>query len=148
VPRAVLDPNVLISALITPRGVSARLLLSLRDGSFEIVASPKLIEELDSVLRREKFQRYVTPADVDAYVGLLRGLAISIEDPPSTATHLSEDPSDEYLIALAREARVDALVSGDPHLLKIRALIPVRTPREFLDELEGSIRGREVVDPG
>ena len=34
-PRAVLDPNVLISALISPAGPSARLLLELRAGAFD-----------------------------------------------------------------------------------------------------------------
>ena len=144
-PRAVLDPNVLISALITPRGVSAQLLISLRAGAFELVVSPHLIEELDGVLRREKFRRYVTPEDLDAYVGLLRGLAISLDDPTPAEAHLSEDPSDEYLVALARTARVDALVSGDPHLLKLRAVIPVRTPREFLDSITHRLRSDDPV---
>jgi predicted nucleic acid-binding protein len=48
---------------------------------------------------------------------------------------LSEDPGDEYLIRLARVARVDALVSGDPHLTRLRSRIPVQRPREFLDAL-------------
>jgi predicted nucleic acid-binding protein len=47
----------------------------------------------------------------------------------------SEDPGDEYLIQLARTARTDALVSGDPHLTRLRLRIPVKSPREFLDSL-------------
>jgi len=57
------------------------------------------------------------------------------KDPEPPAVPLSEDPGDEYLIQLARAARADALVSGDPHLTRLRSRIPVKTPREFLDSL-------------
>lgn len=134
-PRAVLDPNVLVSALITPAGASAQLLVELRAGAFELVTSPLLLGELHDVLRREKFRRYLTKTDVDAYVDLLRRESIVAEDPDPSPEPLGKDPGDEYLIALARTARVDALVSGDPHLTRLRPAIPVLTPREFLESL-------------
>jgi uncharacterized protein len=136
VPRAVLDPNVLVSALISPKGASARLLLELRAGAFELVLSPHLLAELDEVLHREKFRRYATEDEVDAYVQVLRRESILIEDPDPAPEPLADDPEDEYLIALARAARVDALVSGDPHLTRLRERIPVLTPRQFLNTLE------------
>jgi putative PIN family toxin of toxin-antitoxin system len=138
VPRAVVDPNVLISGLITPHGVSARILLELRDGAFELVISPLLVAELDGVLRRPKFRAYVTLDDVQTFVESIRGTAELVDDPEPADEALSQDPADEYLVALARAARVDALVSGDPHLTRLRARIPVRTPREFLDSLSGT----------
>lgn len=134
-PRAVLDPNVLVSALISPAGAGARLLLELRAGAFELVTSPRLLAELDEVLRREKFRRYVTEAQVEAYVDLLRREGTVVADPPPAPDALCEDPDDEYLIALARAARVEALVSGDPHLMRLRGRIPVQSPRAFLDSL-------------
>lgn len=132
-PRAVLDPNVLVSALISPAGASARLLLELRSGAFELVTSPQLLQELDEGLRREKFARYDTESEVEAYVDLLRRESILVDDPDPMLEPLSDDPDDEYLIALARAARVDALVSGDPHLLRLQGQIPVSTPRTFLE---------------
>jgi uncharacterized protein len=135
VARAVLDPNVLVSALISPSGPSAELLAELRLGAFELVTSPLLLSELEGVLRREKFRRYITEAEVEAFVDLVRRESILIDDPEPSSTPASEDPGDEYLIALARAARTDALVSGDPHLLRLRTLIPAKTPREYLDEL-------------
>jgi putative PIN family toxin of toxin-antitoxin system len=54
VPRAVLDTNVLVSALISPGGPSAALLLELRAGAFELVASPTLLAELREVLCVQK----------------------------------------------------------------------------------------------
>lgn len=136
-PRVVLDPNVLISALITPRGASARILLELRAGAFELISSPGLLAELRTVLTREKFRQYATVDEVEAFLELIRAESTVIEDPKPSDVRVTEDPGDEYLVALARAARADALVSGDPDLLKLRSRIPVRSPREFLDLLGG-----------
>jgi putative PIN family toxin of toxin-antitoxin system len=132
VARAVLDPNVLVSALIGP---SAQLLRELRAGAFELVTSPLLLEELADVLNRPKFRRHATKSEVAAYVDLVRDQSTVMTDPEPSAEPLSEDPDDEYLITLAREARAAALVSGDRHLLRLRGRIPVLDPREFLERL-------------
>jgi putative PIN family toxin of toxin-antitoxin system len=134
--RAVLDPNVLVSALISPEGASARLLVELRSGAFELVTSELLLTELGEVLKRDKLRRYVTDAEVEEYVAYLRTTSIVLDDPDPPARPLAADPDDEYLISLARAARVDALVSGDTHLLELRDVIPALQPREFLDALE------------
>jgi uncharacterized protein len=135
VPRAVLDPNVLVSALISPVGPSARLLLELRAGGFELVTSSNLLGELADVLRREKFRHYVDVAEVETYIEFLRLESTVLDDPEPSSEPLGDDPDDEYLIALARAARAEALVSGDSHLLRLRDVIPVLTPREFLGSL-------------
>lgn len=133
--RVVVDPNVLISAFITPRGASARILIALREGAFELIASPALLAELRSVLLRPKFRPYVSVDEVEAFVDLVQQEGIRVDDPEHTGPRISVDPGDEYLIDLARAARADALVSGDPHLLRLRSELPVRSPREFLDSL-------------
>jgi uncharacterized protein len=133
VPRAVLDTNVLVSALISPGGASAQLLIEFRAGAFELVVSPRLLAELREVLLRPKFRRYVAEAEVDAYVELIRCQSIILDDPAPSADSLGADPDDEYLIDLARAVPVDALVSGDAHLLDLRHAVPAMTPREFLE---------------
>ncbi len=52
--------------------------------------------------------------------------------------HVSPDPKDDYLVALARVSEAGSLVTGDNHLLGLGALVPVMiiSPREFMDELE------------
>ncbi len=134
-PRAILDTNVLVSALISPGGPSAALLLELRAGAFELVASPTLLAELREVLGREKFRRYVAEAEAIAYVDLIRHEATILEDPTPSGRPLSVDPDDEFLVDLARAAAVDVLVSGDAHLLDLRDRLPVMTPAEFLATL-------------
>ena len=110
-------------------------MVELHSGSFELVTSPRLLGELGDVLRREKFRRYVTEAEVDAYVEFLRQESIVLDDPEPPLEPLSHDPDDEYLITLARSAAAEALVSGDDHLLRLRGIIPVVSPRDFLKSL-------------
>lgn len=129
--RAVLDPGVLVSALITPTGTPAKLLSASRSGSFELIVSPLLLEELKLVLRRDKFRRYVDLDAVDRYVELLGRDAAMVADPAEPPPIRCEDPDDDYLIALAH-SRSAALVSGDGHLLKLAGEIPVFSPSEFL----------------
>jgi putative PIN family toxin of toxin-antitoxin system len=135
VPRAVLDTNVLVSALISPGGPSASLLLELRAGAFELVVSPQLLAELREVLARPKFRAYVTATEVAGYLDLVKHESALYEDPRPSGETLSTDPDDEYLIDLARAAAADALVSGDSHLLDLRGVVPVMTPAEFLARL-------------
>jgi putative PIN family toxin of toxin-antitoxin system len=135
VPRAVLDTNVLVSALITPAGASAQLLVELRAGAFELVVSPRLLDELRDVLGRPKLRRHVSEADADAYVELIRRASLVVDDHAPSGEPLAADPDDEYLVDLARHARVEALVSSDAHLLELRPTVPARTPREFLESL-------------
>lgn len=129
--RAVLDPGVLVSALITPTGIPARLLLAARGGNFELIVSPLLLEELGSVLRREKFRRYVDLAGAAVYLNVLRRDAELAADPETPPPIRCEDPDDDYLIALAH-SRGAAIVSGDRHLLELAGRIPVFSPAEFL----------------
>ena len=134
-PRAVLDTNVLVSALITPAGAPARLLAEFRSGAFELVVSPLLLTELRDVLSREKIRRYVSPSEADAYVDLIRRDSIVSVDPEPSGEMDSIDPDDQYLIELARSARVDVIVTGDARLLDMRHVWPIVTPAGFLASL-------------
>lgn len=134
-PRALLDANVLVSGLISS-GPPAALLAAWLAKSFELVASPSLLEELDEVLRRPKFRRYLTESDVDEFLTTIRGQAWLTNDPTEVEPGLTPDPRDDYLVALARSARVDYLVSGDADLTGLPdPHPPVLTPQAFLDTL-------------
>jgi len=133
--RVVLDPNVLISALISPQGPAAEILAAWVVERFEIVVSEKLLAELDDVLARPKFRRWVAESDSLQFVAVLAQSATVVGDPPAPAG-LSPDPDDDYLIALAETAGADCLVSGDRHLTElVDPSPPILTPREFLDTL-------------
>jgi putative PIN family toxin of toxin-antitoxin system len=136
VPRAVADTNVWVAAAITPRGVCGRLLQAFLDGRWQPVLSPALIDELRDVLERPKFRRWISDEEAHRFVSDLQVLAEEVADPPARGPRRTIDPDDEFLVALVGAARVDALISGDPHLLEIQgADMPVVTPAAFLDRL-------------
>lgn len=130
--RAVLDPGVLVSALITPSGRPAKLLVAARAGSFDLIVSPLLLDELERVLQRDKFRRYVDLDGVTEYLDLLRRDAQLTADPETPPPIRCKDPDDDYLIALAHSQSA-ALVSGDSDLLELAEEIPVFPPTEFLE---------------
>lgn len=130
-PRAVLDPGVLVSALITPTGIPARLLRAAREGDFDLLISRLLLDELEPVLRRDKFRRYLHLEEVSAGIRLLLDEGQLVDDPASPPPVRCSDPDDDYLIAIAHRQEA-ALVSGDRHLLELAGRIPVFSPGEFL----------------
>ncbi len=132
--RALLDANVLISALLSRAGAPAQLLGRWLEGEFELVVTDHLLAELKSTLARPKFRR-VPDGVVDAFLELLRGgLAELVADPEGTPSVKSRDTKDNYLIAAAASAHA-TLVTGDAHLLELADAIPVMSPRDFLNSL-------------
>jgi uncharacterized protein len=134
---AVIDPNVLISAAISGGTPPAAVITAWSNGEFELIVSPTLLDELEKVLLRPKFRKYMSEEEVRAYVRKLRTLATFFPDPPSRPG-LTPDPKDDYLVALARAAGVDYLVSGDPDLLNLsNARPPVINASAFASILHG-----------
>lgn len=129
--RAVFDPNVLISALLSPDGAPARALRAWLNGVFELVVSPLLLAELERALAYPKLRKRIAPDEARRLVALLAETARVAEDPDEHPSVRSRDPQDNYLIALAEQERA-VLVSGDDHLLELEGEIPVRSPAEFL----------------
>ena len=129
--RAVLDANVLISAILSPRGTPARLLLAWQAGAFDLVVSPALLVELRRALAYPKLTRLVPLADADAFVAWIGRSALLAADPEVEPPIRAVDPADDYLIALAAVEQA-VLVSGDAHLTVLSDRFPVRRPAEFL----------------
>jgi uncharacterized protein len=132
--RAVFDPNVLISAILSSRGAPARLLLRWRDGEFELLASPLLLAELKRALAYPKLRKRVSASQARELVSWLERTATLVEDPKEEPAVGSADPGDDYLIALAQAQRA-VLVSGDKHLLALADELPVLPAAEFLSSL-------------
>ena len=135
--RAVLDPNVVISGAISPRGAPAEVLRSLARGEFELVASQGLLDELQRALAYPKLRPYISESDAADLVRWVGDSASVVVDPDADPPVHSRDPNDDYLIALASAHRA-ALVSGDKDLLALEEEIPVFSPRAFLDLLAGA----------
>jgi putative PIN family toxin of toxin-antitoxin system len=73
--RAVLDPNVIIAALLSPKGSPARVFRAWIDGAYELVVSPLLLAGLERALGYSRLRKYVTTTEVGELLGLLRAEA-------------------------------------------------------------------------
>jgi uncharacterized protein len=131
--RAVLDPNVLIAALLSPRGAPASIITRWLAGEFDLVISGSLLAELERALTYPKIRSHITAQDAADFIITLRDGAVLAED-PSGFPRRSADSGDDYLIAVAESQRA-VLVSGDRHLLDLSREFPIRTPRQFANSL-------------
>lgn len=132
--RAVLDTNIIVSALIWG-GKPFTLLQAATDGELQLFTSPALLEDLRDVLTRghlapllERRSSAVTEA-----LSLYAGLATCVT-PMAVPQIILEDPEDDQVIATAVPAEVDPIVSGDRHLLTLGSYGTIRvvTPADAI----------------
>jgi putative PIN family toxin of toxin-antitoxin system len=134
--KAVLDPNVIISAALSPGGSPGRLFKAWLEGAFELVVSNKVIAELARALNYPKLASRIAQDETTELLDLLERGGTIADDPVKPPEVRSEDPGDDYLIALASSTQ-SVLVSGDSDLLDLADRIPVRSPAEFLAMIQG-----------
>ena len=53
----------------------------MRDDRLSVIACPALVAELASVLRRDRFRRYLSLEEVDEYAGEIEGLCRMVDNP-------------------------------------------------------------------
>lgn len=133
--RAVLDANVFVSAVLSPRGNPAKILTAWRAERFHLVTSPPILEEIDRVFHYPKIvPRHRWPEEtLRAFIDDLAHLAI-LTPGERTLKVIAEDPSDDRYIECAVEGEADYIVSGDQHLLRLGTYHRIRivAPRTFL----------------
>jgi uncharacterized protein len=103
-------------------------------GSFVLVASEALLDELDEKLR-VKFA--VSPEDAAAIRTKLESVADMVK-PDQVLNVVERDPDDNRVFECACTGEADYIVSGDRHLLELASYedIPIITVRQFLEEAE------------
>lgn len=104
-------------------------------GAFELVASPLLLAELERALAHPKLRARIHESEATALIEWLGRSATIVPDPGEPAPRASQDPGDDYLLALAAHERA-ALVSGDRHLLDLAGELPIYPPTGFLGLLD------------
>lgn len=135
--RAVVDPSVLVSAFLgSPDAGPGQLIAAWRDHRFVMVVSPQLLGELGGVLARPKFERWTGDDRGTAYVAAFAAQSEHRADAEDDAGGHVRDADDDYLVALARSAKVDAIISLDRDLLdaQLDGLV-VTDPVRFLASL-------------
>ena len=135
--RAVVDVNVLISAVLSASGSPAAVLRAGREGRFDIILSRLLLQELTRALAYPKLRQRISPNQATSLVNWLTNHGTLVEDPDRPAPVGSRDPGDNYLLAVAAEGRA-YLVTGDQDLLVLGDDLPVLTPAQFLAQLDAA----------
>jgi putative PIN family toxin of toxin-antitoxin system len=135
---AVLDTNVLASGTLRAANPPGLIINAWRDGRFLLMTSDHIIKELEHVLQKPYFQKYISNEYVYAFIELLRSEALVspiTKEIHGVATH----PEDDLTLATATSANADYLVTGDQHLLaKVGDRyqgVSLVTPKDFLIQL-------------
>lgn len=116
--RVVIDTNCWISFLIGRH--LHRLVDVLSDEKIELIVCDELLAEIRDVTSRPKFKKYFRAKDVDSLMEFLQLIGETFN--PNQTVQLCRDKADDYLLALAIEADVDYLVTGDQDLLVLKVI--------------------------
>lgn len=134
-PRIVVDSNIVISGFLFG-GTPARVLRAIVEGKARCFTSLPILDEVRGVLQRPKFG--LAPEQVLSFVEEFR-LLCEVVAPRAVVHMIGEDPADDRILECAIEARAEAVVSGDSHLLKLREWrsIGILSPTDFMKEIGG-----------
>jgi putative PIN family toxin of toxin-antitoxin system len=133
--RAVVDTNILVSGIISPKGAPRMILELARKESFAVVSSLSINQEILSVLHREHiYTKYNLTEEIidDISIFLFEGTILT-ED-RYELLKVKKDPKDDKFLACALEGEADYVVSGDNHLLRLKHYrdIQIIDARDFL----------------
>ncbi len=135
--RLVLDTNAAVSGLLW-HGNPGKLIDAAQAGSPILCASAPLLSELQGVLGREKFAKHLQARGLTA-TQIFEGYAAltTVVVPAIIPPAIIDDPDDDAVLACAVAAKVDLVVSGDPHLVKLVQYegIPIVAPAEAVERL-------------
>jgi putative PIN family toxin of toxin-antitoxin system len=139
--RTVLDTNVLVSTLLLRDSVTRRA-FEAAFANGRVLVSFGLLAELDEVLGRKQFLKYVDETDVWRFVAAL--LRESEWVHVVTSITVCRDPKDNGILALAVDGHATYIVTGDDDLLCLNPFrgIRIETPRQFLAHLPSPSRNR------
>lgn len=129
--RVILDTNTLVSALLVKQSVPRQAFDKAKQQGI-ILLSNATLEELNNVLKREKFKKYITDAERILFVQALLSQSILLQTEQTVVA--CRDPKDNKFLDLAITGVADYLISGDDDLLILNPFQNTRivTPRMFI----------------
>jgi putative PIN family toxin of toxin-antitoxin system len=135
--RTVLDTGVVVSAVLLPHSVP-RQAFDAAAARGRLLVSHQTIAELDEVLRRPKFERYVSEQRrLEFLAALLREAeVVEVVDVVTDC----RDPKDNQFLELALSGQADHIVTGDADLLVLHPFrgIDIVSPKSFLDIVQAA----------
>jgi len=130
--RCVFDTNVLVSALLLPDSKPRHALeLALREG--RILLSFATLAELNEILSRKRFRRYVDEEDIRSFLAALTRESQWVD--VDVRIQACRDPKDDKFLELAVSGRGSHIVTGDSDLLALHPFqgIQILPPHRFLE---------------
>lgn len=128
--RFVFDTNVIVSAVLFEHSLPGQAFYgALQRG--KVLLSQAVILELNEVLSRVKFDRYVAREDRERFLVMLVREATIVEI--NAEVRDCRDPKDDKFLELAVGGQATCLVTGDEDLLCMHPYrgIPILTPAAF-----------------
>ncbi|NET27959.1 putative toxin-antitoxin system toxin component, PIN family [Okeania sp. SIO1I7] len=135
--RIILDTNTVISGLFW-RGKPFEVLELVRSGKVEVYTSEAMLEELLDVLQRPKFSGRLALLESSPQEVVNSWISwVEVVEVAEVEKVVISDPDDDQIIACAKLANADFIISGDTDLLNIKAevIIPIVSADEFIDIL-------------
>ena len=132
----VIDTNILVSALMSKRGASYKILSLLPTGKFEFHLSVPLVCEYESVLKRSELKLTWTRDEIDELLDIICLLGVKHEIWYLWRPFL-QDAGDEFVAELAVTAQAEAIVTMNTRDFKgmDKFGIKLLTPKEFLQRI-------------
>lgn len=134
--NVVFDTSTLVGAALRVGSIPHQALLKALCFC-DVCASSESLAEIEEVINRSKFDRYLNRDERLEFIANLRRRAhlFVVQDAGILKTGSAcRDPKDNQFLALALVAEADLLVSSDEDLLVLHPWrgIPILTPTEFL----------------
>jgi len=135
--RAVVDANVLISSVIAPLGPSRRIFNAWRNGDFQLVTSPGIIDEVSRRLAHPRIATRYFISDDDRTAVLRLLTADAFITPGTPMIRVARDPTDDKVIAAALETGAQYIVTGDKDLLALGKYerVAILSPARFISTI-------------
>jgi putative PIN family toxin of toxin-antitoxin system len=132
--RFVVDTNVLISALLFKNSVPFRA-IELAEKQGIILYSEAILNELEQVLNRKKFNNYLSLEDRQVF--LLKFISTSELVSITEKIAVCRDEKDNKFLELAVSGNANVIVTGDLDLLVLNPFqaIEIVTPDIFIDRM-------------
>ncbi len=119
--RVVLDTNVLVSGLQSPKGPPGRLIRAWASGCFELVTSEAQLSELRRTLRYPKLRKRIPKHVAGALINAVKAKAAIVK--PSLPSIEIPDEDDQFILGTAIAGKADFLVTGDrSHSLALKKI--------------------------
>lgn len=130
--RFVVDTNVLISALLFKNSVPFRA-IELAEKQGIILYSEATLNELEQVLNRKKFNKYLSLEDRQVF--LLKFVSVSELVSITEKIAVCRDEKDNKFLELAVSGNANVIVTGDLDLLVLNPFqaVEIITPDIFID---------------